>query len=135
MRGHLDVVGLGGGRDLADFGDAAGVGEIRLDEGRALAFQEFPIVLAAEELFAAGDGGCHARGQRAHGLDVLGWNGFFQPDGAGGGEGLGGLDGEARGEALGALDVNLEVGAGGVANAFDEFGCEADGGTVGPLAG
>ena len=62
-------------------------------------------------------------------------NGFFQPDGTGGGEGLGGLDSQARGEALGALDVNLEVRAGGIANAFDELGGEADGGTVGPLAG
>ena len=81
MRGHLDVVGLGGGRDLADFGDAAGVGQIRLDEGGALAFEKFAEVLATEELLAAGDGGCHAWGESAHGLYVLGGDGFFQPDG------------------------------------------------------
>ena len=60
MRGDLDVVGLGGGGDLADFGDATGVGQVGLDEGGALAFEQFSVVLAAEELFAAGDGCRHA---------------------------------------------------------------------------
>ena len=135
MGRDLDVVRLGGGGDLADLGDAAGVGEVGLDEGGALAFEQFAVVLAAEELFAAGDGGGHARGEGAHGLDVFGGDGFFQPDGTGGGKGLGGLDGEARGEAFGALDVDLEVGAGGLADALHKLGGEADGGHVGALAG
>ena len=68
-------------------------------------------------------------------FDVLGGDGFFQPDGMRRGQGLRGFDGKAGGEALGAFDVDLEVGAGGVADAFDEFGGEADGGNVGALAG
>lgn len=71
----------GHGGDLLDLGQAAGMGQIRLDDIHAAGAQQALEVPAGVEPFAGGDGDVAGRSDFREVLHVLAQNGLFQEHG------------------------------------------------------
>src|SRR5687768_16600633 len=69
-------------RDEAGFHDAAGMTEVRLQDGGCALFQDFPEPPFGEDSFAGGDGKKSSAGDISHELDVLALDWFFDEHGA-----------------------------------------------------
>ena len=116
---HLGSVDFAEGGDLADFGDAAAVDDIRLEDLGAFGIEEVLEVVARYQSFAAGEGDGTLRGDLAEGLGHLAPGGLFDEERVEWRHGFGEFDGRADGEGLPHLESDLEIRTAAFADGFD----------------
>lgn len=107
MRGDAHVVGLGHGRDLLGFAQAAGVADVRLDDIDDLLLDQAAEALPGVQAFAGSHRGLSGVGDLFHGADVEGIAWLFDPGNTQVLVALAQADGFGSGHAAAEVDVHL----------------------------
>ncbi len=109
VRRHGDVIGLGHGGDAADFGNAAGVGKVRLDDVDAGRLEERLEIPAAVEAFTQRDRRGRQLRQLRDAFDMLRQQRLFDEQRADRFEGVGQLLGHGFVHAAVEVEADIEA--------------------------